>query len=297
MVLTDVPAMLAANPGLIVLDTARLTNERNPLTFATYEAQFEAYIGFAAHTADGAVAFNYRCFALDAAGAVIQEIRGDDRGSIKANSKFDSTVTGAFKSTTVPIHRVVVFMAAQTGFVISESLEATVTKSKVTALEETSDIPARYIHTCVLEGLNAGATININSTAVLTGVADSTNVFIGAANDQSDAFAIDTNAVNVFMSSISRVMPRAFTSEGHQMLTRTVTGMYNDESVGVAFQAMSFSDVQRAVKRVGKVAKMAKSELEHYAPMIEDVGAKLSLLPGPVGTVGSAMRMSGRAMQ
>jgi hypothetical protein len=245
--------------------------------------------------------FVFVAFALDAANNVLARNVIQDISSIVSNESFDLSFNGTLSSTTTPIHRVLIGGQQHTNGDSAEVVQSVSSRFSLTAIEETADIAARPIHVCVFEGLNDTATLNINSTAVLCGVPDSTNVFISSAGGGIPE-VYDTNAVEMFLKSISRTLPRAFTTDGHGMVTKSLTALYGDESVDVAFQAMSFDDVQKSMKSIGQMARKLKSDtttfLETAAPVIGGVGAVASMLPGPAGVAGrravSAARMLSR---
>jgi hypothetical protein len=166
----------------------------------------------------------------------------------------------------------------------------------VTGFEETSDIPTRPIHVCVFEGLNLGATININTFSVLTGVPDSENMFISAGDDEGEVH--DFNAVDMFMRSVSRVLPRAFTVSGHGAFTHALGTMYGSEDVTIAFKAMSFDTVAKRVKKIGAATKRfgkdAVKMLDELEPHLEKYGGAMSMLPGPLGSAGLGMMAAGQ---
>uniref|UniRef100_A0A2V0RB18 Uncharacterized protein n=1 Tax=viral metagenome TaxID=1070528 RepID=A0A2V0RB18_9ZZZZ len=101
----------------------------------------------------------------------------------------------------------------------------------------------------------------------------------------------DFNAVEIFLRSITRVMPRAFTVGGHGAFTKELTAMYGDEEMTVAFRAMSFGDVARAVKKAGGLAKKSAKEIEPY---MRGAGSMMSMLPGSAGLAGSALMTGSR---
>uniref|UniRef100_A0A2V0RB98 Uncharacterized protein n=1 Tax=viral metagenome TaxID=1070528 RepID=A0A2V0RB98_9ZZZZ len=277
-----------------VLDSARLSELNNPLTLATYHAEIEMYLdlGDPGSSALENTKFEFKLYALDAADNIISVRRINRREDLRNAKSSGVTVTGSVTSTTVPISRVVVGLVVVGGANVNDPLTVVNTSARLTAYEETADIAARPIHVCVFEGLNASATINLNSTVVLTGVPDSTNVFISTAQS-GDVPVYDTNAVEVFLKSVSRSLPRAFTVSGHSAVSRSLDAFYGDEAVSVAFKAMSFSDVQKGVQHVAKLAKKSGSELSDalrkLEPFMRSVGTPMSALPGPAGALGGMM--------
>jgi hypothetical protein len=287
---------LTTNTALILSDTNNLSDANNPLTFATYNIDFSAYIQVKdAAAADAKMDIHATLIAYDAAGNIVAEAAVIDKVSVVQTGiidRYDVTYRGSLASTTKPIHRVILGLShnnspdnASTIVEVAESV------FKVSGYEETSDLAARPIQVCVLEGLNASATLNINNYAVLTGVPDSTNTFISAGDTTSDVY--DDNAVEIFLKSITRVMPRAFTTIGHGAVTRSLSAMYGDESMEISFKAMSFGDFSRAVQKLTGAAKSTGKDImkvmEEMEPMIRSSGKVMSALPGPAGYVGSAM--------
>uniref|UniRef100_A0A2V0R8W2 Uncharacterized protein n=1 Tax=viral metagenome TaxID=1070528 RepID=A0A2V0R8W2_9ZZZZ len=285
-------ADVIATDSLRIMDTNLLDAANNPLTLATYSASFTAYLqmGDPDITSISHPSV-YVMLALDAANNVIGRSEIRDIVSVTDNQNYSVRLTGSVSSSTVPIHRVVVGATYSEGVAV-EIVVASASTFSLTAFEETADIAARPIHVCVLEGLNASATLNLTSTAVLCGVPDSTNVFIGATGSTVPE-VYDTNAVEMFLKSIARTLPRAFTISGHGAVTRSLTAMYGDESVDLAFKAMSFSDVSKKAADLVRQATKLRHEL---APYVETVGAAASMLPGTAGAVGRGAIMASRLM-
>jgi hypothetical protein len=276
-----------------VLDTDLLSDANNPLTLATYMADFEVNaVMDAPTTTDTDYLVDLKALALDAAGNVLSSRKVRDVTNVTSGQQFILSGSGTLTSTTVPIARVIVAIDKNLTDQANLDFLASPSSSKVVAYEETADIAARPIHVCVLEGLNSSATLNLSSFAVLTGVPDSTNVFIASATPASDV-VYDTNAVEIFLKSMSRALPRAFTVSGHSAVTKELTAMYGDEEMTVAFKAMSFDDVARRVKHAGSMAKKAFREIESMAqksePMMRNAGGVMSRMPGVVGDVGDAL--------
>jgi hypothetical protein len=275
----------------MVFDSGRLSAGNNPLTLATFNARLKA--SFRISAGAGADYNDYmasfRIMALSAANEVLSESSLRDITVVKVNETFDLTFDTTISSATKPIHRVVAFWARYVADQdVTELVRSQDTTFSLTGFEETSDIPARPIHVCVFEGLNLGATLNINTTAVLTGVPDSTNVFISSSRSAS-ADMVDGNAVEMFLRSVIRGMPRAFTLAGHGLVERNVEAMFGTEKVGITFKAMSFADVTKSLKTIGKYAKTLQRASHDVLPMIEDASYVASMLPGPVGRAGKAI--------
>jgi len=284
--------------GSNIMDTANLTDANNPLTLATYSVEFSSTAIFTdAAAADPDYRQGYVALALDAAGTIIasKEMRVI-RNATNAKD-FEMACSGSISSSTVPISRFILAIRDESTAQGTLNLTGVFSHARLTALEETADIPARPIHITVLEGLNASATLNINSFAVLTGTPDSTNVFIGSSPTTDEVY--DINAVEIFLRSITRVMPRAFTVSGHGAYNTQLKAMYGDEEMGVAFQAMSFEQVSERVKRMGTLAKKGAKEIAQAVaeiePHLQKAGYVMSRLPGPAGAAGSAM-MAGSAL-
>uniref|UniRef100_A0A2V0RA81 Uncharacterized protein n=1 Tax=viral metagenome TaxID=1070528 RepID=A0A2V0RA81_9ZZZZ len=292
-------ATLIADTARTVLDTSVLTDANNPLTLATYMVDFDVYATFESPTTtDTDFTVDFAAFALDAAGAVVGRRDMHDVKAITSGAQLQLSCGGTITSSTVPISRVIVVIDRT--LVDQSTLNYTPTRSTnvVAAYEETADIAARPIHVCVLEGLNASATINLNTFAVLTGVPDSTNVFISSSSP-SDSEIYDTNSVEIFLRSISRALPRAFTVSGHAAVTKHLTAMYGSEEVSIAFQAMSFESVAKHAQKLRSVAHKAGKELadamDALEPIVSTSGKIMSMLPGPVGTAGSLMSRGANA--
>uniref|UniRef100_A0A2V0RBB6 Uncharacterized protein n=1 Tax=viral metagenome TaxID=1070528 RepID=A0A2V0RBB6_9ZZZZ len=276
-----------------LIDTDRLTSANNPLTLATYSAEVEFYGHFGDPNGSGeAVIFKMKAMGLDAAGNIVATNQVVDVAKLVDNSTYDVRMRATVTSSTTPIARVILGYVS-TSVNVTDAFLAADSVGKVTATEETSDIPARPIHVCVLEGLNASATINISTMAVICGVPDSSNVFISSSIESGAVF--DQNAVEIFLRSLVRVMPRAFTVEGHGAVTKALTGLYGSEAVDVAFHAMSFDGVAKFVKKAANLAKVGATDaqklLMELEPMMASMGAATSTLPGPVGAVGRAAVM------
>uniref|UniRef100_A0A2V0R948 Uncharacterized protein n=1 Tax=viral metagenome TaxID=1070528 RepID=A0A2V0R948_9ZZZZ len=276
--------ILAGDQTKFIVDTDRLDSANNPLTLATYNVEASAYIEMSTVAVNNnGQTYDAMLIALDAAGNVLDTSTIRDRGSTSTGAVFDMVFSGSVSSSTVPIHRVVmsVFKSSQA---MDDVIAAAQSVAVVTAREETADIAARPIHVCVLEGLNASATLNLSSTAVLTGVPDSTNVFIGSAQEAPRVF--DTNAVEVFLKSVSRVLPRAFTVSGHRAVTHEIKAFYEGEEVDMSFKAMSFKPIAEGIKKIGKVAKGMTPEIEMA---LRGAGSMLSPMPGVAGVAGRGM--------
>jgi len=299
-ILADQDQSGAAFAGRHLIDTDNLDEANNPLTLATYSVEFRTDNMFnTGDVADTDFRHEVVALALDAANNVIvsKEMR-IVRNMSAVGINLQMVTSGTLTSTTVPIARLVVAVRAESANQSTSLIAAGQSHSVVTAIEETADIPARGIHFCVFEGLNASATININSFAVLTGVPDSTNVFISSGTQSSDDVH-DYNAVEIFLRSISNVLPRAFTVGGHGEFTRELKTMYGDEETSVAFKAMSFAPLARRIKSSASVAKRSARDAAMMAkkvlPYAEAAGEMLSVAPGPIGAAGSAM-VSGAEM-
>jgi hypothetical protein len=289
----DVSTLLGTDK--VVMDTDNLTGTNNPLTLATYRAVIDGTLNMSDPDGTGGIVTTFRIIALDAADKQITDALVVDITTVADGSSYDLRVRGSVTSDSKPIARVVVVFAKAGGTPVTEKLSITNTVFRVSAVEETSDIPARPVHVCVLEGLNASATININSSAVIAGIPDSTNVFIGSGRDTSAE--VDTNAVAIFLRSLSKVMPRAFTVAGHGTVERTLTAMYRDEPIEVAFKAMSFSDVTKRVKEIAKHSQMTAKQAAAMLPMLERAGDVASTLPGSIGVVGGAVSGGARMLR
>jgi hypothetical protein len=302
--LTDaqIAAELAASPtyfggatpatgGRVFLDTARLSAANNPLTLATYTVDVNAYLQWQAADRDVPAYFiSAKVYAMDAAGTIVDTSNVDDRVNIDTQA-FDASFRCTLKSTTTPIARVAAVAVYNNSNMTTDLVSNGQTHMVVTAYEETADVPARPIHVTVLEGLNLGATLNLSSFAVLTGVPDAANVFISPSTTSTES-VYDDNAVEMFLKSVSRSMPRAFTIAGQESTGRQLQAFYGDEKLEVAFKAMSFSEVGSELKRIGKYAKRGTKELMHVMRELEplmDRGSAMAGLPGPAGFIGSGM--------
>jgi hypothetical protein len=275
-----------------VMDSDFLDAANNPLTLATYSAEASGWVSLSNPGATHTYYFaKFRILALDHDDNVLAYNEIKDVTPVVNGVDFDLRFSGRVTSSTLPIARVVVSMSQALPDVTE--LVKTDSAFKLTAYEETADISARPVHVCVFEGLNASATLNINTTAVLTGVPDSTNVFISSSSDPAPQVA-DTNAVEMFMKSVARVLPRAFTVGGHGQVVKDITALYGTEEVEIAFKAMSFDKVASAVKRVGQRAKKTMRDVAEPLEMIGDVASNL---PGPYGSAGRALATGSRFMR
>uniref|UniRef100_A0A2V0RAP0 Uncharacterized protein n=1 Tax=viral metagenome TaxID=1070528 RepID=A0A2V0RAP0_9ZZZZ len=298
----QIAAELAASPtyiggstpatgGRVFLDTARLTAANNPLTLATYTVDVNAYLQFQNASGDVPAYFlSARVYAMDAAGTIVDTSNVDDRVNVDSQA-FDASFRCTLKSSSTPIARVAAVAVYNNSNMTTDLVSNGQTHMVVTAYEETADVPARPIHVTVLEGLNLGATLNLSSFAVLTGVPDATNVFISPSTTSTES-VYDDNAVEMFLKSVSRSMPRAFTIAGQESTGRQLQALYGDEKLEVAFKAMSFSEVGSELKRIGKYAKRGTKELMHVMRELEplmDRGSAMAGLPGPAGVIGSGM--------
>uniref|UniRef100_A0A2V0RL44 Uncharacterized protein n=1 Tax=viral metagenome TaxID=1070528 RepID=A0A2V0RL44_9ZZZZ len=299
---TDIATYLTTKTALVFADSNNLTEANNPLTFATYNVDFDAYCLV---EDAGATQINYQVkvalIGYDSANNVVASASLNDYTTTSqagTADRYDLQFRGSLSSSTRPITRVILAWNTNNGASnASTELAVSETVFKLTGYEETSDVPARAVQVCVLEGLNASATLNISSYAVLTGVPDSTNTFISAGDTQDAVY--DNNAVEIFLKSITRVMPRAFTTRGHSAVSKTLSAMYGDEVIDISFKAMSFSGVSQAVKRLSKLAKATGKDvaslLDDIDPAVHAVGRTLSAMPGPAGAAGSAMMLGSDA--
>uniref|UniRef100_A0A2V0RC97 Uncharacterized protein n=1 Tax=viral metagenome TaxID=1070528 RepID=A0A2V0RC97_9ZZZZ len=285
-------------PQFHLLDSNNLSASNNPLTLATFNVDFSVHVEFDdSNAADTSYRMDLKALAIDASGTIITSIDMTDVTNVTADQSFMCIARGSLTSSTVPIARVVVGVdRTQQSFTTLDYKPAFSTNS-ISAYEETADVAARPIHVCVFEGLNASATINVSSYAVLTGVPDSSNVFIASAQED-DNDVTDFNSVEIFMKSVIRSLPRAFTVSGHGEVTRNLTAMYNSEEVDVAFKAMSFGDVTRGVRKLGSLAKGTAKDLPHLLselkPYVELAGTGMSMMPGTAGRVGAMVQAGAR---
>jgi hypothetical protein len=294
---TRTDAAIIADTATHLIDTNNLDEAKNPLTLATYNADFSIDAQF---TGASATDTDYRMdlvgYALDAAGTVIASRQVRDVAAVTSGALFMIKCSGSITSTTVPIHRVIVGIARANASQTNLDYDKENSTGIVVGFEETSDIAARPVHVCVLEGLNASATVNLNSFAVITGVPDSTNSFIASAAPDPETY--DLNAVDVFLRSVSRSMPRAFTVGGHGEFTKTLRGIYDTEDVSIAFKAMSFSDTMSKIRSAGRIAKASVHEAEkimkELKPLLEGGAMMASMMPGQVGAAG---RLASGAMR
>jgi len=292
--------LLASSEGgtnKLIFDSSRLSGSNNPLTLATFNAEVEGFLRIAAgagssHEDYGAT---FRIMALSAANEILSESTVRDFTAVKTGETFDLTFGASVGSSTAPIHRVVVFYVREVGASVTEAVVAADSTFVLTATEETADIPARPIHVCVFEGLNSGATLNLESTSVLTGVPDSTNVFISSSTAK-DYATVDVSLVEMFMKSVIRSMPRAFTVAGHGAVVRRLTAYFGDEEVDLSFKAMSFKDVSSMIKKVGSHAKTLNKFMKDVHPLLDAMGGMAGQLPGPMGTVGRAAQAGSRML-
>uniref|UniRef100_A0A2V0RIX9 Uncharacterized protein n=1 Tax=viral metagenome TaxID=1070528 RepID=A0A2V0RIX9_9ZZZZ len=281
----------------MIFDSSRLDDIHDPLTLATYNARLKGYIRINAGTGSAYDDYmaSFRIMGLSAANEIVSESGVRDITTVKASDTFDLTFDTTFSSSAKPIARVVAFWSRYVGPDVTEAIRVQDTVFTLSSLEETADIPARPIHVCVFEGLNNQATLNINSTAVLTGVPDSTNVFISSATS-ANTDMVDGNAVEMFLRSVIRGMPRAFTVAGHGSVERSVDALFGTEEVALTFKAMSFSDITKGLKTIGSRAKDAKRVAEQALPFVDDAARIASMMPGPVGAAGSMIHNVTRRM-
>jgi len=270
-----------------LVDSSRLDEDKNPLTFATYSASVKLHVRTGGVTNVTDVFYlSFAVYGLDADNKVVasnlvsRDIYNLDQH--RTNYAIDATVS----SSTVPIHRVVIQAILQSPNMTTpaDAIDVGDSTCAITAYEETADVPGRAVHFCVFEGLNSNATINISSAATMAGIPDSSNVFIGSVGGtRPDVY--DDNAVSMFLKSVSRVVPRAYTVAGLDTVEREVKAMYGNKEVSVAFQAMSFGRIAQGVKDLGKKAKMpAKMISANVMQPMErtagEVASMLDRLPG-----------------
>lgn len=284
---TTFATAIASPLNYFLVDSSRLDETHNPLTFATYNASVKLHVRTAANvSATDVYHLVFNVYGLDADDKIVATnlVTRDIHTltSHRTNYAIDATVS----STTVPIHRLVIHAVSQSPdmTVDADAINILDTTCAITAFEETADVPGRAVHFCVFEGLNANATINISSAATMAGIPDSSNVFIGSVGGVNpDVY--DDNAVSMFLKSVSRVVPRAYTVAGLETVEREVKAMYGDKEVSVAFQAMSFGSIARGVKELGKKAKMPAKMISAkiMQPMertADEVASMLDRLPG-----------------
>jgi hypothetical protein len=261
-----------------------LDDAYNPLTFATYGAKVDVRLLWAENmTTSGVSQSTFVVYGLDSADNIVASNVVRAKVSITNANTPEAVFSAGVVSTTAPISRVIVYYALQEGD-IPDTLSANST-AVITAYEETADVPGRPVHVCVFEGLNSTATINIASAATMSGIPDSTNVFIGSTGKATPE-VYDDNAVTMFLKSVARVVPRAYTIAGLNSVEREVTALYGDKEVTVAFQALSFRKIMRGIRSIAKVAKVPAKEISSYVirPIEEkarEIASVLDYVPGP----------------
>jgi hypothetical protein len=281
---TGLADALASPDDYILVDTNRLKEELNPLTFATYSAKVEVMYRINAIAGSTAVQpHTFRAYALDAANIEIENTSQVVSVAAATNDHLGGFISMGIDSSTKPIHRIIIVFERNT-VNQTETIAVQQTTTVVTAYEETSDVPGRPIHICVFEGLNKGATINIASAASMSGIPDSTNVFIGATPMRGPE-VYDSNAVDNFLKSVSRVIPRAYTVAGLNSIERQVRALYGDEEVTVAFQAMSFGSLMQKMKKIASSAKnpaklISSAVLQPAERLADKMATALDFIPG-----------------
>lgn len=271
----------------------------NPFSLESYSAELDASLAlqnFGDLTA-GAQAdqeFKFVVAALDAAGVVLtftevstNPFAGEIGGTVESLTDFDVHFNVNLSSTTVPIARVAVFFTDGAQSKVCRTSK--VSSATVKSVTENADISERGVHFCVLEGLNSAAAINIHGANVIAGVPDSKNAFIssGAKNDDILNYAIITNMLVTFRT----MMPRAFTGFGRGEANEMLAQYYALEGMKVKIAAMSFGDIGRAFKMIGRHATQARKGASQAAriadPFLKYGGA--GLMTGIAGPQGQAI--------
>jgi hypothetical protein len=294
----------------VFMDTGRLNAGLSPLTANTYAAEVSGQIMLGTPSAVTIYRAGWLVVGIDAAGNVIKEAQLNIDRLISTASTVSTTtgqnrpifvVNGTIHSTTVPIVRVAVVAKRLFNYGNTDPDQASAdipadeyypdgSGFEVRAYEEMADIPARGVHVTVLEGLNASATVNVSAFTVLSAIPDSTNMFISTAS----AFELedfDGHAASMFVRSLARSMPRAYTVSGHSVFTTYMKAMYGSEEIEVSFKALSFKQVAEMVKKSGRLAKASVHEIEsmlkELQPILSTAGGAMSNVPGPIGAAGA----------
>lgn len=292
---------LAGSSALLALDTGRLGTANNPLTLATYSADISMTLVVSDTDAPNAsgtfnIHVRFKIVALDAANNVLDtdEVYYSQPETLQ-NQNMAYVVQSSLASNTSPIHRIIVYtidIASAAALTVSNPTGQKQSAAVVTAFEECSDIPVRPIHFCILEGVNAGASLSINAGGLIAGVPDSDNAFISTGLNATGK-VVDSNLVGMFLKSVARSLPRAYTLDGHGAVERQITGFFNEKEMSLALRAMSFDTISRAVKKTTKLAKKARKAVsgavEVLEPFLEAGGAAAMATGTPMGVgLGSA---------
>jgi hypothetical protein len=232
--------------------------------------------------------------AFDAAGKAIDslQVNVDPSEGVPVTEKFTTHVDVNLTSETVPISSVGVFIQKINGSTTPTCvLKRTtgVSSGRVSATEETADIPGRPIHFAVFEGLNAAASLNVHAANVIAGTPDSANAFISGGGATDDVF--DYGIVNSMLLTFKHTFPRAYTGLGAQAASMALKEWFELEGMVIAMEARSFKKIGKTFKKLIKGAKQARSTVSKVAdvaaPIMKEGG--LILASGAFGPKGQAL--------
>uniref|UniRef100_A0A2V0RC10 Capsid n=1 Tax=viral metagenome TaxID=1070528 RepID=A0A2V0RC10_9ZZZZ len=229
--------------------------------------------------------------AVDAANNLLQEkvvnaVQGASSQALSDNIAYHFDL----QSTTLPIANVII--SVRQGNLQAKAMECT-----ITSIEEVADIPDRAVQVCVIEGINAGATITCNAGAVLSGVPDSENALISGLSSQE--FVYDMNLVKLFINELAYNFQHAFTGRGYDMTEKQTEELTSRPEMEMALFAMSFGKIGRAFKQVAKAAPKARKAISQgvsKALPIVDVAAPLLISTGNPAAMGLGAGMMTASM-
>uniref|UniRef100_A0A2V0RBE5 Capsid n=1 Tax=viral metagenome TaxID=1070528 RepID=A0A2V0RBE5_9ZZZZ len=296
---------LAATTGSFLTNIAnalfysKRDTTKSPFSLASYVGHLsintELLVSSSAAFAEGTLI----CIAMDAAGVVLDSvdvsINITNATDLVQNEKFDFALDVNLTSATVPIDSVAVFVKASGSAVLQRSTG--VTSGRVSATEETADIPGRPIHFTVFEGLNPSASINVHGANILSGTPDSANAFIsGGGGAGEDVY--DYSMVNNMLLTFKHTFPRAYTGMGADIAAMALREWFELEGMSIAMEAKSFKRIGKAFKKLIKGAKQARSTASKIAdvaqPIMQEGGMILaSGAFGPTAQVAGAGMLAG----
>lgn len=302
MKFSSVAAAIASSAGSLIFDSNLITGQSDLFTFATTTVDFDLNVYTSSTTTGSQINIQLVVAALDAAGNTLatdsfdhEQQTKDLSGTSVLNSTDGTGVTtdisGRLESAGAPIARVIVFYEDST------NIDCSFLGARVSfqTLEQTSDIPSRPVHVCVLDGLNAGATLTVRAGNVLTGVPDSSNSML-AGKSPTNA-RINHSAIDGYMRSFSMSFQHAFLSTAYKAMTESTRLLSIRPEFEASMHAFSFGQIGKALSDIGKEAKKVRKGASNVAraalPIVDVVAPAMMLSGNPAAQGAGAALMSG----
>jgi hypothetical protein len=251
----------------------------SPFSLASYVAHASLNVSLKnSHVSNAVTSATFIVVAMDAAGGVLDSttIFMDPDADVAAAGTFDFQIDVNLSSLTTPIDSIAVFVSALPAGTLERT--TSVSSGRISATEETADIPGRPIHFAVFEGLNPSASLNVHAANILAGTPDSTNAFISGGGSGEDVY--DYSLVNNMLLTFRHTFPRAYTGMGAQIANEALKEWFQLEGMVVAMEAFSFKKIGRAFRQIGRTAKQVRSTTSKVAdiakPVLDEGGMLLA---------------------